>query len=53
MYKRQTENIDEEAQQARIVSIYKKGNTSDLANYRPISLLNTMYKLLAAIVQQD
>ena len=46
-----TETIDPEALRARVAHIYKKGNTSDLANYRPISLLNTMYKLFAAIVQ--
>ena len=46
-----TEAIDKEALRARVVHLYKKGNTSDLANYRPISLLNTMYKLFAAITQ--
>ena len=45
------EKIDNKALRARVVHIYKKGTTSDLANYRPISLLNTMYKLFASIVQ--
>ena len=35
---------------ARVVLIYKKGDTSKWENYRPISLLNTIYKLYAAIV---
>ena len=47
----ETEAIDPAALRARVAHIYKKGNTSDLSNYRPISLLNTMYKLFAAIVQ--
>ena len=34
-----------------MVHLYKKGNTSDLANYRPISLLNTMYKIFTVIIQ--
>ena len=46
------EAIDKEALRARVVHIYKKGNTSDLANYRPISLLNTMYKIFTVIVQE-
>jgi hypothetical protein len=36
---------------ARVVMIYKKGNTSKMENYRPISLLNAMYKIFAAVVQ--
>ena len=44
--------IDKEALQAKVVFLYKKGNTSDLANYRPISLLNVIYKLFAAITQE-
>ena len=45
------EKIDKEALQARVVHLYKKGNTSDMANYRPISLLNTLYKIFASIIQ--
>ena len=38
---------------AFIVSIYKgKGQDSDPANYRPISLLSTSYKIFAALIQK-
>ena len=36
---------------ARIYSLYKKGDPDNLASYRPISLLNTFYKLIASIIQ--
>ena len=34
-----------------MVSLYKKGNPDLQENYRPISLLNTYYKILAACLQ--
>ena len=40
----------EEALFARVVLLYKKGDTSKMENYRPISLLNSIYKIFAAIV---
>ncbi len=45
------EVIPEEQMRARVVMIYKKGDTSKYENYRPISLLNTLYKIFAAIIQ--
>ena len=36
---------------AMVVSIYKKGNTQDISNYRPISLLTCAYKIFASILQ--
>ena len=38
--------------QAVVVSIYKKGDASMLGNYRPISLLNTCYKIIAALIKE-
>ena len=35
--------------EANVASIYKQGDTQNLANYRPISLLNGAYNILAAI----
>ena len=37
---------------AEVVSIFKKGDSNLLANYRPIALLKVTYKILAAIVKQ-
>ena len=37
--------------QAIVASIYKKGDSSLLSNYRPISLLNSCYKVVAALVK--
>ena len=37
---------------ARVVSLYKKGDPEKQENYRPISLLNTFYKIIAAALQR-
>ena len=37
---------------ALVVLIHKKGNTSDIKNYRPISLLPIMYKVFSNILLQ-
>ena len=46
------ESIKEEHLRARVVLIFKKGDTNKFENYRPISLLNTLYKVFAAILQK-
>lgn len=44
--------IPKQWKQSRTISIHKKGSSNDLANFRPISLLPTMYKIFSAIVSQ-
>ena len=36
----------------RVVLIFKKGDSNKFENYRPISILNTPYKIFAAILQR-
>ena len=44
-------DIDHNELKAYIASIYKKGDPKALGNYRPISLLNILIKILSSIVQ--
>ena len=44
--------IAEDMEIASVISLFKKGDTQNLANYRPISLLNYLYKLFAYILKQ-
>ena len=46
------ENIPEDTLKARVVMIYKKGDTGKYEHYRPISLLNSIYKIFTAILQK-
>ena len=46
-----TKTIDEELEKANIISIFKKGDTSNIANYRPIALLSVFYKIYAALLR--
>ena len=39
-------------ERAELVTVYKKGNVEDPANYRPIAVVNTMYKIYASIMQK-
>jgi hypothetical protein len=48
----ENEIMPDEMELAELVTLYKKGNVEDPANYRPIALLNTIYKLYAAILQK-
>jgi len=45
------EAVPASIKEAGVASLYKKGNSSNLENYTPISLLNVIYKLMAAIAK--
>ena len=44
------EAVPEELTEANVASIFKKGDTQQLAIYRPISLLDTLYKIYVSII---
>ena len=44
------EKLSEEWKESIIVPIYKKGDKTECSNYRGISLLPTMYKILSNIL---
>jgi len=44
------EDLPEEWKESIILPIYKKGDVTDCSNYRGISLLPTMYKILSRIL---
>ena len=41
-----------ESELAELVTLYQKGNVENPANYRPIALLNTLYKIYASLLQR-
>ena len=44
--------VPAEELKARVILIYKKGDKALIASYRPISLLNSLYKIYATILQR-
>eukprot|EP00975_Prorocentrum_lima_P000589 116798-Prorocentrum_lima.AAC.1 len=44
--------VPEDQLLAQVVLIFKKGDSNRFENYRPISLLNSMYKLYASVLKQ-
>ena len=51
-YWRCTEKVCPDITKARVAHIYKKGSSALFTNYRPISLLNILYKLYTKLIQQ-
>ena len=43
--------MPEELELVEVVTLYRKGNVQNPANYRPISLLNAMYNVFAGIIK--
>ena len=45
------ERLPTDFEEAHVITIYKKGDLENPGNYRPISLLNSLYKVYAAIIK--
>ena len=48
-----TNDMPDEWLEANVVLLYKKGPTHDPVNYRPMALLNTLYKIVATHAAKD
>lgn len=46
-----TGQVPEQWKKSDIILLYKKGNPKNIGNYRPISLLSSVYKLFTSILQ--
>ena len=46
-------NVPLEWKQANVVPIHKKGDKSDISNYRPISLTSLVAKIMERIIQDE
>ena len=44
--------MEEALHRASVASIFKKGDSTHLANYRPLSLLEAVCKLIAGIIKE-
>lgn len=47
-----TAEIPSQWAESEIILIYKKGDSKDITNYRPISLLSCIYKLFSSIINK-
>ena len=47
-----SKHIPDALKKAKVVSIFKKGDTLIIGNCRPISLLNCLYKIYAALIKR-
>ena len=43
--------LPDELELAQVVTLYKKGNVEDPSNYRPISLLQSLYKIYVSVIR--